>query len=513
MRRLALLCLMLMIAFSTLAAQAQMWRVATSDNFIVYSNGRESELIAATKRLETLSFVMNKVNARPEHVPYDNKLKVFLLPSKAKVQSYLTSESNVLGVYFRSNMGPMILSTRTDLFGGFVSAEDILQHEFGHHYMFHNMPAYFPAWFVEGFAEFFSTTDINTKGFADIGGSNPIRSLSIQVNGLMPSRKLFTQNPQTFTNKETEILYAQGWLILQYFANQPTLFKPLADYIERLNKGENNQSAFSAATGMTFEEFDQKLRTFYNNGRSMFRRLPLNDMPDHQVRVRSLSPVEQDFIDAEIYSHMFLSDEQAAKHLSAVQALAGKYPDDSYAALMLAHVELRFGSMEVAQKKIAAVLAKEPENARALLLNAFYYNEMLKKAAGAPSDALIKEARTWIVRANRANGNHPMPYVFYARLFKKGELPDAAFLGLVRAYELAPYLDEVCFMLASVFEHNKEYAAAIKVLSAIAANPHGGRGAAAAQSLIQKYREMQAQNPEKQQTSAQDPATAAAAIN
>jgi hypothetical protein len=97
----------------------------------------------------------------------------------------------------------------------------------------------------------------------------------------------------------------------------------------------------------------------------------------------------------------------------------------------------------------------------------------LEKAGDADA-AHWREARAWVVRANRADPQDPLPLYQYFRSYEhqRTQIPQDAGIALLRAFELAPHDDRVRWPLAYWLVGQRRHHEAVIVLSAIAYSPH-----------------------------------------
>ena len=108
MRKLHKLALLLLAAAAPGAADAA-WREATTNHFVVYSEGDERELTEFAAKLEKFDYVLrayHKVTAPPSPI----KLKVYLLPSIDAVGRMAGGEG-VAGYYISDARGLMMVGT------------------------------------------------------------------------------------------------------------------------------------------------------------------------------------------------------------------------------------------------------------------------------------------------------------------------------------------------------------------------------------------------------------------
>ncbi len=130
-----------------------------------------------------------------------------------------------------------------------------------------------------------------------------------------------------------------------------------------------------------------------------------------------------------------------------------------------------------------------PNNARALWLKG---KVELKLAEDAENVSVaVKGARDWIAKANAADPADPLPFVtMFDSYSVEGKRPGkAAIDGLAEAQRLVPQDDSVRFKLAAALANRNDPAAlieAVRLLRPMAFDPHGGKGAEAAQEMINR---------------------------
>ena len=99
-----------------------------------------------------------------------------------------------------------------------------------------------------------------------------------------------------------------------------------------------------------------------------------------------------------------------------------------------------------------------------------------------------KEARSWIVKANRADVNDPMPlFTYYQSFRQQGLQPNpSALQGLASAYQMVPEDREVRMTYAISLAAEKKFAPAIRLVETVAFDPHNGPGSAEARSMLKR---------------------------
>jgi hypothetical protein len=134
------------------------WLRAETDRFIVYSRGREAPLRSYAAKLMTFDAVLRAMSPTPKQ-PLDRKLEVYLVGSQSELRRVRPNlPSTTRGFYTAGVRGTFAIAASGGADG--VDTDDVLFHEYGHHFMLENFPAGYPGWFIEGWAEYFMATEI-----------------------------------------------------------------------------------------------------------------------------------------------------------------------------------------------------------------------------------------------------------------------------------------------------------------------------------------------------------------
>ena len=127
----------------------------------------------------------------------------------------------------------------------------ILFHEYAHHFMMQNPTAPYPAWFVEGFAEYFATVRFTARKI-DIGHSSRGRAYSVQEGQWLPMERLLSGGPTGLSEARGRAYYAQSWLLVHYFYSTPERQAALSRLLAAQRRS-GPVEALQSATGLTPE--------------------------------------------------------------------------------------------------------------------------------------------------------------------------------------------------------------------------------------------------------------------
>src|SRR4051812_8771752 len=208
------------------------WYEATSNNFVVYSEGSEQQARDFAARLERFRFLLKQVR----HVPGDQvsgRLRVFLLQSQEAV-GRMAGGDGIVGYYVSDARGLMLVGTRrresdlSDVRSAHETAayvidpENVLFHEYTHHFTFQYFPATYPVWYSEGFAEFWGTTAILPGDVVEVGAPANHRYPTLNSRSWLPLDTLLrAHNYAELGAGDIFQLYAEGWLLVRYLFDHP----------------------------------------------------------------------------------------------------------------------------------------------------------------------------------------------------------------------------------------------------------------------------------------------------
>lgn len=482
------LAIILILFASTARAR---WLEATSTNFIVYSDGRETQLREFTDKLERFDQVLRYMT-RTEAEPSPLKVKVYLLASRRIIADiYPGNQPNIGGFYKTSMLGPMAFVPRMEGSTEFdLDGEKVLYHEYAHHFMSQYYPAAYPSWYVEGFAEYFSTTDFRKSG-VHVGKVAMQRLPSLAWEKWLPLERLLTltyQEQQKISTVDMGQLYAQGWLLTHYLFNTPERKGQLGLYCKNLNTGMPIKEAFETAFKTDYEGLGKDLRTYYKTGRlieliikpELFKAMP--------VVVRTLSDAEGALVLPEAQLRIGLAKEKRQDFNKKFAAVVTPLLSTDAGRLAQAEWELAFGEPGKVFPLLETLLKATPADPRALTLQANAAFKLSLTASPENRAAAIKTARSWAVKANRAAPDTPLPLVLFYLSFREDENgPNAnALAGLERARDLLPQDEYLAFLNAVAVARVGRKEDARAYLRPFMNNPHGGSMAAAAQSLMKQ---------------------------
>ncbi|HEX7781679.1 MAG TPA: hypothetical protein VF509_02620 [Sphingobium sp.] len=484
--RLACLCLAAMVLAPGKANAA--WNQAQSKHFTVYSNGNVKELREFAEKLEKFDYLL-RVMSGTDAKAGDRPLQVFALDSMGEVRS-IAHNANVAGFYNTSERNAFAVVTRSSSRDKFdLDSEQILFHEYAHHFMLHYFPAAYPAWYVEGFAEFYSTVTFKPDGAMIFGNPPLYRAPTLVRVGIYPLEKLFARTTDKLGALEGDSYYGTAWLLTHYLHYNEKRGAEFARYLKDVVTGVPDVTLDNHFEGGG-KALEKELRA-YLNARISASSLTTKELPPISVTITPLDPAQAALMKYRLRLMAGMPEAEREKFAEGVRETAAKFPGSAEAQGVLADAETLSDHKEAALAAAERAIAADPKYAPALGTKAAL---LLERANDSDKPEDWKAALSTIVKANRADLDDPVPLVLFYRYhaMRGGDMPAVGYDGLEKAFTLLPQNPSYRFMLASAYAHRKDYQAAIRVLDVIAFSPHASGMRDGALKLQQAFRDAEA---------------------
>lgn len=467
-------------------AQAK-WVEASSDHFVIYANKKEKSVRAFAERLElfhaALTAGRKNIAAKPSP---SNRVTIFVVGSKTKVRKLAKDGNKYLGGFYLPRAGATVAivpELRKSANKYISSPEQILFHEYAHHFMYGLTDYSFPRWFSEGYAEFHSTVKFEKNGDVGLGLPAVHRAYELAQSKEVPLHTLLnTKEYLASQTKKYDNFYGKSWLLYHYLIFNEKRRQQLENYQIRLMKGasENEASEVFGDLGQLSKELD-----LYQKGKrwSYFRR-PRANMNIGQISLRILGPGEAKMMPILIRSKRGVSRDQAAELLPEAQKIAAQYPEDAAVQAALAEAEYDAGYNEAAIAAADRALAINPNHMNAHIQKGFALAELAQDSDD--PETAWKTVRRQFVKANRIENDHPIPLLYFYNSYRDADhdIPKIAVQGLERALFLAPFDSRLRWMVADQHVQNERYDQAIRTLRPLAYNPHRSEQSDRAEELL-----------------------------
>ena len=172
--------------------------------------------------------------------------------------------------------------------------------------------------------------------------------------------------------------------------------------------------------------------------------------------------------------------------LPEARRIAARHPDDPAVLAALAEAEFDADNDDEAIAVAERAMAIDSRQVNAYLQKGYALTRKVKDAK--LPYAAWKDVRSWWVKANKVENDHPIPLVqYYLSFVEPGEKPTkAAVDGLGWAMQLAPFDASVRWLVASQMIHDDRYAEAANVLAPLAYSPHPGEHTDQARRLLEE---------------------------
>lgn len=470
------------------------WLEAETPHFVIYSDGSEPKLREFALLLEDYDGLLRFLTGTKTE-PSPTKLRVYLVRGPAALREVRDVPNGIAGMYVASPGGTAAFAIRRDSGGEYgIEGEDVVLHEYAHHFMTQYYPFGYPAWYVEGFAEYLMTAEFTPKRI-QLGRFSANRGAWLAQGTWLPAETLLTKRPGELRADQRTMFYAQAWLAVHYLNRTPGKLAALRAYLTEIGNGTPLTEAFEAAFGTDFTGFQRELRR-YVGGRmtyTAFDRIAAKAPP--AIALRPLPASADDLLLPLANLRAGVGNDWRDKRLAQIRDAAARHPGDGFAHRVLALAEAQIGDPAAAIAAADGLLARDANDAEALLAKA---SALMKQARDTPGDdrAMLAQARQIFVRANKAAPNQ-VPILFgYAQVQLASAPPNQNVLDvLLLARQLAPQVAEIGLLTAYTAMRRGDFASAEKLLKPIAFNPHGGELAAAATRMIEAARARRVEEP------------------
>ncbi|WP_444895601.1 hypothetical protein [Microbulbifer sp. SSSA005] len=191
------------------------------------------------------------------------KLTIYALDDRLSFKGVSGSESSrtVIGQFHNTAYGSFAL---LNLNGNRAlpdnPARQTLFHEYAHFLTYSGSQHLYPYWFSEGIAEVFSTVDFDENAKYSFGKIPVDRAISLNRARELSLDKLLSATPGSLNVRDTEALYASGWMLAHWMIFDTDRNKALNEYLEAYNAGGDPIASLPEALGMTFEELNEQYK-------------------------------------------------------------------------------------------------------------------------------------------------------------------------------------------------------------------------------------------------------------
>ncbi|HEX8655162.1 MAG TPA: DUF1570 domain-containing protein [Allosphingosinicella sp.] len=485
-RLLAALWLLLAAA----APAAAEWRRAESPNFIAFSQEDGARLRARVTMLEDYAALLRLLSGAPAESAPAPKLRVYFVRRPDDIALVPPLSIFVPGFYTSSSSGTAAFVNAAN-----PASNEILFHEYAHHFMMQYHAGAYPPWYVEGFAEYLGPTRF-TERHIELGRMNGVRSSWLfQRSDWLPTERVLFERDRLKDIGDVSRFYAQSWLITHYLFGNEARRAQLVRYLQALGRGQEPPAAFQASFGMTPAEMHHRLVRYSREG-IVFRRIERASIGRPvEIAVTTLPASADQLLVAE--AALLVGRIPTAEQLTRMRRDAARL-DDPYARRVLARAEALHGDGATAERLLTGLIEADPNDAELLYLRGMRHLVASRAVEGDERRAQFRQARPWFTRAHRADPAH-MPSLYrYVQTFSAEPdfTTDNNTNAMLLAVQLAPQVADARMNAAKMLLIRREFELAERMLQPLASTAHSGDQADAARALLEQVRARNAEGVE-----------------
>lgn len=455
MRQISLFLAMLIAPVSASAE----WHRAESDNFIIIAELDPEEISERAIELESLDRAM-RIMTNNRTGTAEIKLRIYMVANYNEVVRYY-GNGDVAGYYSPSMRGPFAVVPRRNVSSGTfgMTSNHVLFHEYAHHFMYQYVPGTYPSWYVEGFAELFATAEVREDGRVEIGRPLPRRVASFQLG-----RRLRYADMLSNRLPNTDMTYAQGWILVHNAAFDREMSNLLGEYLQAVAEGTSGAAAYAATFGQLEESLDRRLRDY-----GLGRRVPGIALRIEPIDPTTIAVTPLSDRDAEI---AMLFPRNSGELERRVRRAVERYPDEAQVYVELARLFAADSQIETAMQSIERALELDPDHVEA---NNMKGDMLILRArdGGDASDLNWTQAREHYLRANRADPRNARALHGYFDSFPDTDTrPENAISALESAFLLVPQNAHIRIDLARAYLDQANYRGALEAIMPVVQTPH-----------------------------------------
>ena len=466
-------------------AQEGQWSKGEGAHFIVYSKAPEEILRKTVLDLDTYHEVLNHETGLQSQAGAP-KLEIYLVNGYDDFRTAIPEvNERIGGLYLRD---PEIVAAITIFSDGDLAGAkplEVLFHEYAHHHMQQNSRLAYPTWYAEGFAEYFAPTTIKDET-VEVGIPPDYRAAGLLHGQWLPLQTILFGTHWELSSRDASQFYGESWLLTHYLFDSEERRRKLMRYLALLNDGTPPLSAFRQAFGMEVDALDTELRAYLKNGEARYVVVPRSSLrAAAPVTVTSLPPSYDDLLLLEFRARSGINPKTGEDTLAKIRKAASRFPEDSFAARVLARAEIFYGSPQTGMALTKAALERTPEDPDWLYLKGVALLKLGFLDEGMRAQR-YREGRQALAQARKLRPNHVPTLYRYARSFfgEPGEPSQRTADILLEATKLAPQIEEIAITTSYALMVRNDFPMATQLLKGVANAPHGGPLAEKARVLL-----------------------------
>jgi tetratricopeptide (TPR) repeat protein len=479
-------------AFAAALPVRAAWHEASSDHFVIYADQKPEQVRAFAERLERYHGAMSYFRKANTKKPSpSNRVTIYVVRNEKEVRKLFGGDNKyVAGFYIPRAGGSLAIIPKVD--GGDsewdLSGEEVLYHEYAHHFMYGQSSQTYPLWLSEGFAEFYAQTKFDKDGSVGLGLPATQRALELAFSVNVPITRLLDTNSYLENKgKAHDEFYGRSWSLFHYLFFSETRKGQLSRYLTLLNQRTPELQAAKEAFG-DLDALDKELGRYLKQKKMSYVKIAPAALNVGTINVRALDPGEAAIMPVLIRSKRGVNEESAAELLPEARKIASQFLQNAAVLAALAEAEFDAGNDKEAIAAADAAIAINANSINAHLQKSY---AMSRQAEGISDDKEAKKAwkavRDQLLKINAIEPEHPLPLMHYFMTFARGGAKPTknAVDGLEWALQLAPFDVGLRFTVAQQQIFEERYDDAIYTLGPVANSPHQSDMAEAAQKMIE----------------------------
>jgi hypothetical protein len=521
------------------------WRMAETPHVVVFSQDDEKELRFTAHNLEKLHFLLSVLFGRVDAPDETIKIAVMMIGDAAGFEqlrltdlrwqygpfpqrfaktiyydpreegSVLATTKDGVNLILRPSLGR---PTNRNCYDGYrgplpsagpsrapinelafcQSAESRLYASFAQNYLMTYFPAAYPRWFLQGFGEIFATMKAGDD-FVEYGQRPPGFSQVMEfyqynyypVTDILDGRYLSGRRAWT-------PYHAWRLVHLLYFSEE---WKPrLQNYLGAIARGDDPKSAASAFGDPA--QLQRAVTTYRGRKLLGFERMDFPAERAPEPTVRRMTRAEAGLIrgrlelgarievPAEDGPARTAALERRTAWLARLRENARQFPKLIEHQLLLAEAECRSGNPQECLAAAERAIAQSPKDATALVWKGMALAQLAVRAPTTERPRRLKDARSFIVKANRLDPEGILPLIAYYNSFATagGQASNMAVEGLAKVVHSSPAAPSSRLKLGEEFIKRDLKDAARDMLLPVAKGPFATPEQPAAAALLPKAR-------------------------
>lgn len=302
-----------------------------TDHFTIYSKQNKQTIIHFAEKIERFHSLMDYVFQRKNFIPSDqNKLTIFILQNRNQVRKLHGGKNNryIAGFYIpNSGNSSVFITTLRKKSKTQSLSEQILLHEYTHHYLMGSSSSYYPMWLNEGSAEFFSNVIFEKNGSIGLGMPAHNRKVELSSPGIKKiktSTLLDTKKYLKEKNSTPDNFYGRSWLLFHKLIFSKERLGQLDHYLKLLKNNYSEIDSANLAFG-NLDILDKELNEYQKQKSMVYAPIPKSFLSEgNKIELRILSKVEQETINMVMQLKRGITDEKLREFLPKINDLVKK---------------------------------------------------------------------------------------------------------------------------------------------------------------------------------------------